>query len=150
MTIKNKNEDLPLDFNFTKAAHFHAVPAKGKLLPGTEHSINISFEPKNFGVFNSQMDLEILGGTYKIPLKLMGSSSSIGAQEKGLRGPHAQPEDFKPKQNFISDEDAEHPPMNTMKKSKKTGPNEMPKWLQESTTLQIDSQLKIDNTDKID
>ena len=52
LTIKNKNEDLPMDFNFTKIAHFHAVPAKGKLLPGTEHSINISFEPKNFGVFN--------------------------------------------------------------------------------------------------
>jgi hypothetical protein len=53
MTIKNKNEDLPLDFNFTKVAHFHAVPAKGKLLPGTEHSINVSFEPNNFGIFNS-------------------------------------------------------------------------------------------------
>mmetsp|Transcript_43632 Transcript_43632/g.42147 ORF Transcript_43632/g.42147 Transcript_43632/m.42147 type:complete len:243 (+) Transcript_43632:639-1367(+) len=27
LTIKNKNEDLPLDFNFSKVAHFHAVPA---------------------------------------------------------------------------------------------------------------------------
>jgi hypothetical protein len=67
---------LPLDFNFTKIAHFHAIPGKGKLLPGTEHCINISFEPKNYGVFNSQMDLEILGGVYKIPLTLMGSSNS--------------------------------------------------------------------------
>lgn len=53
MTIKNKNEDLPLDFNFSKIAHFHATPARGKLLPGTSHTINISFEPKNFGVFST-------------------------------------------------------------------------------------------------
>lgn len=71
LTIKNKNEDLAVDFNFTKVAHFHAVPARGKLLPGTEHTINISFEPKNFGVFNNlAMDLELLGGLYKIPIKL--------------------------------------------------------------------------------
>lgn len=87
LTIKNKNEDLPIDFNFTKVAHFHAVPARGKLLPGTEHSINISFEPKNFGVFNSQMDLELLGGIYRIPIKVMGTSNSMGKKEVGHRGP---------------------------------------------------------------
>lgn len=74
LTIKNKNEDLPIEFNFTKAAHFHAVPARGKLLPGTEHTINLSFEPRNFGVFkDSVMNLELLGGLYKIPIKLQGS-----------------------------------------------------------------------------
>jgi hypothetical protein len=29
------------------------------------------------------MELEILGGTYKIPLKLMGSCSGIGQKEIG-------------------------------------------------------------------
>jgi len=40
------------------------------------------------------------------------------------------------------------PPM----KARKTQPvtSDMPKWLQESTTLNIDSQMKIDNTDRID
>lgn len=89
LTIKNYNEDLPIDFNFTKISHFHAVPARGKLLPGTEHSINISFEPNNFGVFNMQMDLELLGGIYKIPIKIMGSCNSMGQLSKGTRGPGA-------------------------------------------------------------
>lgn len=51
LTIRNKNSDLPLDFNFSKIANFRAIPGKGKLMPGNEHTINFSFEPKNFGVF---------------------------------------------------------------------------------------------------
>lgn len=42
------------------------------------------------------MDLEILGGVYKIPLKLMGSSNSMGQKIVGKRGPEAKPEDFLP------------------------------------------------------
>lgn len=98
LTIKNKNEDLPLDFAFTKVAQFHAIPSKGKLLPATEHSINISFEPKNFGVFNTQMDLEILGSIYKFPLKLMGVSSQIGKRNES------------PEKKFITDYEADYPP----------------------------------------
>lgn len=75
LTLKNRNEDLPIDFNFSKVAHFNAIPARGKLLPGTEHSINISFEPHNFGVFKQQMTIELLGGIYTQTLNLMGSSS---------------------------------------------------------------------------
>lgn len=55
LTIRNKNMDLPLDFNFTKIANFRAIPGKGKLMPGTEHTINLSYEPKNFGVFNQDV-----------------------------------------------------------------------------------------------
>lgn len=105
--IKNKNDDLALDFNFSKISNFHAVPCKGKLLPGTEHSINLSFEPKNFGVFSQEMQLEILNGVYKIPLKVMGSSNKIGKKEKQVRGSNAKPEDFIPKKNFISEYEAD-------------------------------------------
>jgi hypothetical protein len=52
LTVRNKNKDLILDFNFTKIAHFKAAPAKGKLFPDSEHNINISFEPKSLGMFN--------------------------------------------------------------------------------------------------
>jgi hypothetical protein len=130
LTIKNKNEDLPIDFNFTKVANFHAVPAKGKLLPGTEHSINISFEPKNFGVFNQEMNLELLGGIYKIPIKVMGSSNTMGSKEGGQRGPQAKPDDFQPKKNFIDETQADYPAARTMAKTAKAGgPNDLPKWL---------------------
>ena len=55
LSIRNKSEDLPLDFNFTKVAQFRATPARGKLLPNAEHTINISFEPKNLGNFDTEM-----------------------------------------------------------------------------------------------
>ena len=154
LTIKNKNEDLPLDFNFTKVAHFHAVPARGKLLPGTEHTINISFEPKNFGVFaNLTMDLEILSGLYKIPIKLQGSCSQAAGKKELTRGPAARPEDFSPSKTFVDEYTADAAPNKSFKKASKTatqGVNEIPKWLSDSTTMGIDSDMKADNTEKID
>lgn len=150
LTIKNKNEDLPIDFNFTKAAHFHAIPARGKLLPGTEHTINISFEPKNFGVFKDiTMDLELLGGLYKIPIKLQGSCSAQSKKSGLTRGPAAKPEDFSPSKTYIDEYQADsHPMANTKRKTLGTG--DVPKWLSDTTTMGIDSDLKIDNTEKID
>jgi hypothetical protein len=62
LTVTNKNEDLAIDFNFTKAASFKATPVKGKLLPGQEHFITLSFEPKNLGVITQEMFLDLLGG----------------------------------------------------------------------------------------
>jgi len=56
-------------------------------MPGTKHTINLSFEPKNLGVFNTVMELAFLKGTYKIPLKLLGSSNQIGSKDKLIRGP---------------------------------------------------------------
>jgi len=96
LTVTNKNEDLPLDFTFSKVASFKAVPSKGKLMPGTEHTINISFEPKSLGLVCQEMTLEILGGVYKIPLKLLGHCNKVGQRSKGIRGPMARPQDFEP------------------------------------------------------
>jgi hypothetical protein len=48
------------------------------LLPGADHTINISFEPKNLGHFNQEMVLEVLKGVYRIPLKLSGSATKVG------------------------------------------------------------------------
>lgn len=61
------------------------------------------------------------------------------------------PTDFQPDKQYIDENQADYPAIKALgKTNKQQGPNDIPKWLQESTTLQIDSQLKIDNTDKID
>lgn len=96
LTVTNKNEDLPLDFYFSKAASFKAVPARGKLLPGTEHTINISFEPKSLGHVTQEMVLDVLNGVYRIPLKLQGHCHKVGTRAVGIRGPMARPQDFEP------------------------------------------------------
>lgn len=51
LSIKNKNKDLPLDFAFTKVAHFKSTPGRGTLMANSEHTINFTFEPKSFGMF---------------------------------------------------------------------------------------------------
>ena len=107
LTVTNKNEDLPLDFCFSKVASFKAVPSRGKLLPGTEHTINLSFEPKSLGLVSQEMVLEILGGVYRIPLKLQGHCNKVGQRPKGVRGPMARPQDFEPQRQFITDDEVE-------------------------------------------
>jgi hypothetical protein len=88
-------------------ASFKAMPSRGKLLPGTEHTINISFEPKSLGHVSQEMVMEILGGVYRIPLKLQGHCHKVGQRTVGIRGPMARPEDFVPQRNLINDEEAE-------------------------------------------
>ena len=117
LTVTNKNEDLALDFNFSKTASFKAVPCRGKLLPGTEHTITISFEPKNLGVISQEMVLEVLGGIYRIPLRLQGHCNKVGKAQRGIRGPMARPQDFEPQRNFISEEAAEARTLATTKRN---------------------------------
>ena len=78
LTLTNKNEDLALDFAFTKVASFKAVPAAGSLLPGGQAFVNLSFEPKSLGHVTQEMKLEILHGEYTIPLKLQGHCNKVG------------------------------------------------------------------------
>lgn len=107
LTVTNKNEDLPLDFRFTKVASFKALPLEGVLLPGNEHTIHLSFEPKSLGMVTQEMTLEILGGKYRIPLKLQGHCNKVGQRPKGIRGPMARPQDFLPERQYIVDDEAE-------------------------------------------
>lgn len=79
-------------------------------MPKTKHTINLSFEPKNLGVFNSVMELAFLKGTYKIPLKLLGSSNIVGSKDKLIRGPQATKDDFEPNRNFVSAAEVEIAP----------------------------------------
>ena len=106
LTIRNKNSDLPLDFNFSKIANFRAIPGKGKLMPGNEHTINFSFEPKNFGVFNQDIDLEILKGIYRIPIRVQGRANTIGEKERKTRGLMAGPDSFATQHHMITEDEA--------------------------------------------
>ena len=104
LTVTNRNEDLPLDFNFGKTSSFKAKPAKGTLLPGHPHHINISFEPKSLGHHKQDMLLDILKGIYRIPLQLAGHCNAVGKRPDALRGPMARPEHFEPEKKVLTDE----------------------------------------------
>jgi hypothetical protein len=106
LTIKNKNKTMILDFNFSKVAHFKAIPSKGKLFPDSEHNINVTFEPHSLGIFKQELILEILNGLYKIPIQVEGNSRALGSKTKGVRGPAAKTSDFEPDIKLIDDEQA--------------------------------------------
>ena len=147
LTIKNKNEDLPIDFNFTKVANFKTEPQKGKLMPATKHTINVSFEPKSFGAFNNIIQLNFLKNAYQIPITLMGSANTMQSKEKKTRGPLATKEDFEPQRNYLSKDDVEVAPFTRTKIQNELG---IPKHLLESTTMEMDSAMKMENTEKLD
>jgi len=147
LTIKNKNEDLPIDFDFTKVANFKCEPQKGKLMPSTKHTINVSFEPKSFGVFNNKIILNFLKSAYQIPITLMGSSNSMESKEKKVRGPLATQADFEPKKKLMSKEEVEIAPYKRTKIHHELG---IPKDLLESTTMEMDSALRFENSELLD
>ena len=131
LNIRNKSEDLPLDFNFTKVAQFRATPARGKLLPGAEHTINISFEPKNLGNFGTEIQLEILKGTYKTPIKVTGTSNQLGTKGKVLRGPAAKTKDFQPTLTHTNDDQAAMSQVNRTLNKKREKPDKVLNGLDE-------------------
>lgn len=94
------------------------------------------------------MNLELLGGLYKIPIKLQGQCSQALKKNDQTRGPAAKPEDFSPSKTFIDEYQADSNPKG--KTFKKTHTETLPKWLSDTTTMGIDSDLKVDNTEKID
>ena len=147
LTIKNQNEDLPIDFNFTKVANFKCEPQKGKLLPATKHMITVSFEPKSFGIFSNMINLQFLKNSYQIPITLMGSSNSMQSKQKMIRGPLATKEDFESKRNYLSKDEVEPAQYIRVKTQNEF---EIPKHLLESTSLEMDSALKMENSEMLD
>jgi hypothetical protein len=59
-------------------------------------------------------------------------------------------DDFSPSKTFIDDYQADSNPAQKTFKKTKVGAADIPKWLSDSTTMGIDSDLKVDNTEKID
>lgn len=106
LSVKNRNKDIPLDFCFTKVAHFRATPGKGKLHPDSEHNINFAFEPKSFGIFKQEIAIEILNGVYRFPIILEGNCRQFAVKSKSIRGPAAKVSDFEPNVTVINDDEA--------------------------------------------
>lgn len=53
VTLLNKNT-LPLQFNFSKIAHFVIKPYTGKMTPGEQVDVEITFSPSQFGSFSKK------------------------------------------------------------------------------------------------
>ena len=78
ITITNKNEELPIDFCFTKIPHFNVVPSKGIIRPSfhredpSKFTVNVFFQPENLGKFNDILVMKYVNNMYEIPIRLFG------------------------------------------------------------------------------
>lgn len=88
MTINN------IFLNFAKVAYFEMTPINGILNSNETSSLMCTFNPTSLGKYQLNSYLCLLNETYKIPLKLFGSSSTISEKKKMLRGCECTMDDF--------------------------------------------------------
>ena len=136
--MENKNDELPLDFEFSHIAHFSMEPYKGVLLPLQARSIIVTFRPGNFGAFDNTANIAFLGGAYKVPIKLYGQSSKIGVKPKTCRGPGSRVKDFEPPRTYVSEEEIAQGTLVSPKQ-----------WLTETFPTQVESTVPDKDADRL-
>ena len=78
ITITNKNEELPIDFCFSKLPHFNVVPRQGVIKPTynskepSKCTVNVFFQPENLGKFNDILVMKYVNNMYEIPIRIYG------------------------------------------------------------------------------
>ena len=134
--IENLNEELEINFSFSKVAQFTVDPDKGKLLPRQSKSLNFAFIPKNFGVFHTTILLQFIDGSYKVPIHFYAKAEgSFEKKTMQIRGTESLPKDFEPERKYVSDIQV----FNTL--NEKEG-----KWKTETKveTIKTDYSLQVD------
>lgn len=104
ISIENKNLHLPIDYDHEKISAFKISPCPNEIAPKGKIKCLASFLPKSLGTFLLEFELYLLGGQYKIPMKLYGKSSTMLEREVIKRGVETLPEDFKTKPKIIEDD----------------------------------------------
>ena len=82
IVITNKNDDLPIDFNFGKIPHFTVEPSKGIIKPSLGQNLsqvtaNIYFHPENIGKFTDVLVMKYIYNMYEIPIRIFGICKGI-------------------------------------------------------------------------
>ena len=77
ITITNKNDELPIDFCFSKIPHFTVEPSKGVIRPSysstvSQITVNVYFHPENIGKFNDVLIMKYVNNLYQIPIRIFG------------------------------------------------------------------------------
>jgi hypothetical protein len=74
LRISNKNEDLPIDYYFEKMPFFNVEPYKGIINKGNSITVNVTFTPKNYGIFSTFLKLKYINKLYEIKIKVFGNA----------------------------------------------------------------------------
>ena len=101
ITLENRSDDLPLDYQFEQIAHFGLSPACGVLQPMQKKPVFVTFRPRNLGVFEGQAKLVYLKGGFSVNLTLYGECSSVATKATRPRGPEGTKKDFSPVRQYF-------------------------------------------------
>ncbi len=105
-TITNDGSDLVANWIVERVAQFSFKPARGSLQPGQSQNILVSYKPTQLGRFHKDLTVTIENGAKLLPLRLIGTSETIGEdKQKIVGGPDAIPSDFKPNYKFVRRDD---------------------------------------------
>ena len=90
IVITNKNEDLPIDFNFGKIPHFTVEPSKGIIKPSlgqnlSQVTVNVYFHPENIGKFADVLVMKYVNNMYEIPIRIFGICKGVKKVSKQLK-----------------------------------------------------------------
>lgn len=102
--IENRNDEVPIDYFFEKIPFFFTSPSQSLLLPNQSSTFTVSFQPKSLGEYTETLILFLMNGSYRIPLKVHGTSSGISRKPTRIRGPEGLQSDFNEEKNFIHEE----------------------------------------------
>lgn len=61
LQLCNNSSTLPLEFSCRKLAHYRCDPDKGRLEPGQQLELLVSFRPRQLGDLNTTLRIELLG-----------------------------------------------------------------------------------------
>ncbi|CAD8117028.1 unnamed protein product [Paramecium sonneborni] len=92
--IQNLSQELPILISFPNIPYFSVTPPIKTLGQSEKINFQISFKPKHIGQFASTLNAELLGGIFKIPIRLTGFCQQILPKPQFRRGPECQPQDF--------------------------------------------------------
>ena len=61
VTVRNLNDEMPVDFAFARGAFFKPEPSQGRVLPGQTVNVAIAYEPKALGAHTDALAVRALG-----------------------------------------------------------------------------------------
>ena len=75
-----------MDFRFGKLCQFRVEKTSGSIPPSFVETVNLTFKPNNFGVFNGTLMLSFIRGAYKVPIKIAGKCLEQGSRKNLFKG----------------------------------------------------------------
>lgn len=103
--ISNASQKMPIDYTFSQVSNFSCDPKSQKLTNLQQSTFIVTFVPTHLGKFKQCVELLLVNGQYKIPMKVAGYSENIDKKHAPQRGPEGLLKNFERSKHFVDEED---------------------------------------------